>query len=81
MKKWLDRLPGDVYSRLANCRSIKSDIPVLVNAKWSEMVESGKEKEGFTKEDALVQILELLDCNGQWELADLTHAEYNDWGR
>ena len=29
-KKWIDFLPEDVYQRLANCNSVKSDIPVLV---------------------------------------------------
>ena len=33
-KKWIDFLPEDVYQRLANCNSVKSDIPALVDAKW-----------------------------------------------
>lgn len=72
---WTDKLPADVCGRLAACRSLRSDLPILVNVKWASMVEAGKKAEGFTKEDALVQILDLLDCNGQYRLADLTWAE------
>ena len=73
-KHWTDNLSGEVCSRLSECRSLKADIPILVNAKWTAMVEAGKDKEGLTKEDALVDILELLDCNGQY--FDLTKEEW-----
>ena len=43
------------------------------------MQDAGKDKEGFTKEDALVAVLELLDSNGQD--IDLTTDEYNDFCR
>lgn len=76
MKKWTDYLSNDVYTRLANCRSTKSDLNELVNAKWRSMREHGKDKQGFTKEDALVSVLELLDSNGQY--FDLTTDEYQD---
>ena len=72
---WTDKLPADVSNRLGNCRSRRSDIETLVNVRWAAMIEAGKKDEGFTKEDALVQILELLDCNGQ--SFDLTRAEYD----
>lgn len=42
-KKWIDFLPEDVYQRLANCNSVKSDIPVLVDAKWRGYRELGKD--------------------------------------
>ena len=74
-KCWTDKLPDDVLNRLCNCRSRRSDLQILVNVKWAAMVEAGKKEEGFTKEDALVQILELLDSNGQ--LFDLSRAEYD----
>ena len=74
-KHWTDKLPEDVYNRLCNCRSRRSDLETLVNVKWRSMVESGKREEGFTKEDALVQILDLLDSNGQF--FDLSRAEYD----
>jgi hypothetical protein len=39
------------------------------------MREKGKDREGYTKEDALVCVLDLLDCNSQY--IDLTRAEYD----
>ena len=79
-KSWIDYLPSDVLSRLSACRTIKHDLPVLVNARWAWMKDQ-KKYEGFTKEDALVCVLELLDCNNQLELADLSEDEYNDLKR
>lgn len=73
---WTDNLDGEVLTRLCNCRSRKSDIESLVNAKWLSMVEAGKDKRGFTKEDALVDVMDLLDCNGQF--FDLTADEYQE---
>ena len=74
--KWTDYLNPDVSERLRNCVSRTSDIPALVDAKWRSYKEMGKDKEGFTREDALVSVLELLDSNGFD--ADLTIEEYND---
>ena len=45
------------------------------------MQSKGKDKQGFTKEDALVNILEWLDSNNQWWLADLTIEEYDELKR
>lgn len=72
---WLDYLPEDVAVRLCECRSEKSDLPVLVNAEWSSIRDSGAE--GWTKEDALIRVLEYLDCNGQDFGDNLTADEYN----
>lgn len=74
--KWTEHLSNEVYNRLANCRTLKSDLPALINAKWLSMKEAGKDKQGFTKEDAVVSILELLDCNGcDFEI---TMDDYNE---
>ena len=75
MKKWTEYLPEDVYMRLCNCRTRRADLETLVSVKWYAMKEAGRDKEGFTKEDALVQILELCDMNGQF--FDLSRAEYD----
>ena len=75
MKKWTEYLPENVYMRLCNCRSSRHDLQTLVNCKWRAMKEAGKDKEGFTKEDALVQILDLIDMNGQF--CDISRAEYD----
>lgn len=77
--KWTDHLPADISDRLGNCKTLKKDIPTLVNAKWLFMKESEKDKQGFTKEDAVVSILELLDCNGQ--CFDITIDDYSDLAR
>lgn len=77
MKKvWTQHLRADVYERLCNCRSMKSDLADLVNAKWLSYMEAGKDLAGFTKEDALISVLELLDCNGQDFGAELTREEW-----
>lgn len=76
MKKWTEHLNSGVYQRLCNCQTIKSDLPSLVSAKWLFYKETGKDTQGFTKEDALIAILELLDCNSQY--IDLTKDEYNE---
>lgn len=68
----------DVYNRLCACRNTKDDIKCLVNIRWMWMISKGKDKKGFTKEDALVDILEWLDSNGQWEMTDLTNDEYEE---
>jgi len=66
MKKWTEYLSNDVYNRLCNCTTIKSDVQPLVDARWLSYKEQEKDKSGFTKEDALVSILELLDCNSRY---------------
>ena len=71
MTKWTYYLPSDVYSRLCRCASLKSDILPLAQAKW----ESIKDNTNHCKEDALVDVLELLDCNGNY--FDLTREEYD----
>ena len=73
---WLKHLSSEVYDRLCSCRTIRADLQELVNAKWLAYKEAGKADQGFTKEDALVAVLELLDCNSRY--FDLTVDEYND---
>ena len=76
MKRWTDNLSEDVHSRLCNCRTIKADLPELVNVMWLAYIETGKADRGFTKEDALITILELLDCNSCD--IELTREEYDE---
>ena len=73
--KWTDNLPSEVYRRLCACRTKKSDLPMLVDAKWGWLKATGK-ADRFTKEDALISILELLDCN--CVDIDLTADEYSE---
>ena len=73
-KKWTDFLSSEVYSRLANCCSLKQDILPLAQARWSWLKHI--KATGYVKEDALVYALELLDCNSQFFY--LTRDEYDD---
>ena len=73
-KNWTEFLSSDVYSRLANCCSLKQDILPLAQARWSWLKHI--KATGYVKEDALVYVLELIDCNSVF--IDLTKAEYND---
>ena len=75
MKTWIDTLPEEVYNRLANCRTFKADLPILLSAKWNWI----KDKAGYTKEDCLVDILELLDCNGLEDATELTIEEWESF--
>lgn len=73
--RWTTKLSEGVYTRLCNCRTIKADLPELVNTLWVAYQEEGTDKtKGYTKEDALCFILELLDCNSCY--IDLTKEEY-----
>lgn len=76
MKKWVDYLNSDVYERLCACRTIKADLKQLVNAKWLSYIDNGKAAQGFIKEDALVAVLEHLECNSCY--FDLTKEEYSE---
>ena len=75
-KNWTYSLPEDVFLRLRNCATVRTDLKPLVDAKWLSYKESGKADSGFTKEDALIEILELVDCNSCY--FDLTKEEYGD---
>ena len=74
--KWTDNLPGAVYERLCGCKTKKNDVATLVNAKWNDMKKRGLDLKGYTKEDAVVSILDLLDANGQYY--DITKEEYDN---
>lgn len=75
---WTKYLSNDVYMRLCECHTIKADLSALVNAKWLYIKDKGKDKQGWTKEDALVDVLELLECNSISWVWDLTKDEYNE---
>ena len=62
-KHWTDKLPSDVWIRFYFQENIREDIEVLVNARWDWIKEEGKEKEGYTKADAIAYIMGLLRSN------------------
>lgn len=70
--KWTDFLSNDVYDRLVNCKSRKSDILPIAQAKWN--VFKNAPNPVLDKEDALVTALDILDMNGNY--IDLTKDEY-----
>lgn len=79
---WFERLPDDVYMRTCGCVNLKSDVPILINNRWAWMkdkIKDGVIPNSFTKEDAVVYVMELLDANSQWYLGDLTVEEYNEF--
>ena len=74
---WLDYPPYNVRLRLAQCQTTKGDLPILLNAKWQWAQDTGKYN-GYTKEDMLVDILDLLDCNGLDSVTELTIEEWRN---
>lgn len=72
--QWTDYLEEAVYNRICNCKTLRADVPALVSAKWRFYTETGKDKSGLTKEDALVSVLELLDSNSS--TIEITSEEY-----
>lgn len=74
---WTEYLPCDVYGRLGECRTRKADLPILLEVKWQWAQDTGRYS-GYTKEDVLVDILDLLDCNGLYSVTELTQEEWNN---
>lgn len=74
--RWIDYLPHAVYIRLANCQTTTGDLPTLLDAKWRWAQDTGHYN-GCTKEDLLVDILDLLDCNGLDCVTELTQEEWD----
>jgi len=73
---WTSYLTEEVRNRLYNCKTIKADLKELVDARWRSYKDTGKDKQGFVKEDALVAVMELLDCNSCY--FDLERSEYDE---
>ena len=76
-KHWTDYLPHNVYMRLAQCQTNKRDLPILLNAKWQWAQDIGRYS-GYTKEDILADILDLLNCNDLDGVIKLTIEEWRN---
>lgn len=74
---WLDYLPYSVRLRLAQCQTTKADLPILLDAKWQWTQDTGHYN-GYTKDDILADILDLLDCNGLDSVTELTMEEWRN---
>ena len=76
MVRLLDYLHGEVfYCRWLDREIIKSDLPVLLDAKWRWAQDKGHYI-GYTKEDILANILDALDRNGLHDITKLTMEEW-----
>ena len=71
-KLWAD-IDYDTWLRLAECRSIKRDVPVLAKSVYRN------NDKHFTPEDALVYVFEHLDANRQFYLTDVDDVQFNKW--
>lgn len=78
---WTNFIPFDVYIRLCDCQTTKEDLPILVETKWKHTKTKGRNravKGPYTKEDALIDVLEMLDCNGLDNVTELTQKEWEE---
>lgn len=71
---WLDYLSYNANMRLAQCQTTKHDLPILLDAKWLWAQDIGHYRD-YTKDDILVDILDLLDCNGLDSVTELAMEE------
>lgn len=76
-KHWTGYLSHDIYMCLAQCQTNKRDLPILLDAKWQWVQDTGRYN-GYTKEDILVDILDLLDYNGLESVTELTIEEWKN---
>lgn len=69
-----DYLPYSIRLSLIQCQTTKADLSILLDAKWQWVQDTGYYKD-YTKDGILVDILELLDCNGLDSVTYLTMEE------
>lgn len=68
---------GAVYCRWLDRETIKSNFPILLDAKWRWAQDTGHYS-GYTKEDILADILDALDRRGIHNITKLTIEELMD---
>ena len=59
------------YIRLCECRNTRSDMIKMAKLMF-------KYNRWADPEDCLIRIMEWMDMNSQWELADLTQDEFTE---
>ena len=74
---WFDYLSYNVRLRLEQSQTTKGDLPILLYAKWQCAQDTGHYN-GYTKEDILADILNLLDCNDLDSVTELTIEEWRN---
>ena len=72
-----DCLPYNVHFQLVQRQTAKGDLPILLDAKWQWTQDAGRYND-HTKEDMLVYILDLLECNGIDSVTKLTMEEWSN---
>lgn len=79
--QWEDFMPYNVFIRLAQCQTVKSDVPILTKTLWLyEHYKAKKEglKASYTKAEALDDVIELLCANGLEDITAFTDEEYSN---
>ena len=74
---WLDYLPYNVRLRLVQYQTTKGDLSILLDAKW-QWAQDTEHYRGYTKDGILVDILDLLDCNGLDNVTELTIEKWRN---
>lgn len=59
------------YIRLCECRNTRKDMIRMAKLMY-------KYNNWATPEDCLIRMMEWLDMNSQWDVADLTKEEFNE---
>ena len=59
------------YIRLCECRNTRKDMIAMAKLMF-------KYNSWSTAEDCLIRMMEWMDMNSQWELADLTQDEFTE---
>jgi hypothetical protein len=71
-KLWAD-IDYDTWLRLAECRSVRKDVPVLAKSVYHN------NDKNFNTVDALVYVFEHLDSNNQYYLTDVDDDQFDEW--
>ena len=72
---WRDELETNdyrCYIRLCECRNTQHDMIKMAKLMYKY------NKHWRDPEDCLIRMMEWLDMNGQWAIADLTQKQFND---
>lgn len=73
---WNQYISQDVLDRLSDCRSRRSDLPILRDAIW-QYIQDNNAQDEWSLEDAAVLALEWVgDWNNQYNVTDITEDQY-----
>ena len=73
---WDQYISQDVLDRLSDCRSRRSDLPILRDAIW-QYIQDNDQQGNWTLQDAAELALEWVgDWNNQYNVTDITDESY-----